>query len=276
MNDNNYFMNQIIFITDGNPTIGETNTDKITLNVKAANDLSNIDKYSSKISIFSFGIGRDSNDSSWVSDLNHLFLRKLSLNNNGFYKRIKTVSADTAFSDHFNILSKPVLSNIEIKYDNCDITDITCTKFNTLYSGNDLIVCGQINNMRNNISDMNLNVSISGITGKQIEYNNTLITKPFHVNKQLTIHLNNNQQENKNIERIFAYLTLQQLADNKLKYNDMIEIDQDEQKENDKYPLSIALKYQFVTPWTSMIVVKQDNNNNNNNNKCDFDDIKDE
>eukprot|EP01084_Bolivina_argentea_P304116 525150_1 len=40
MNDNNYFMNQIIFITDGNPTIGETNTDKITLNVKAANDLS--------------------------------------------------------------------------------------------------------------------------------------------------------------------------------------------------------------------------------------------
>eukprot|EP01084_Bolivina_argentea_P279939 478657_1 len=37
----------------------------------------------------------------------------------------------------------------------------------------------------------------------------------------------------------------------------MIEIDDDEKKEVESIPLSIALKYQFVTPWTSMIVVKK-------------------
>eukprot|EP01083_Nonionella_stella_P218767 784197_1 len=37
----------------------------------------------------------------------------------------------------------------------------------------------------------------------------------------------------------------------------MIEIDDDEKKEAESLPLSIALKYQFVTPWTSMIVVKK-------------------
>eukprot|EP01084_Bolivina_argentea_P301114 519380_1 len=168
MNNDNYFMNQIIFITDGNPTIGETNTDKITLNVKNVNDISAIDKYSSKISIFSFGIGRDGNDSAWIGDLNHLFLRKLSLNNNGFYKRIKQKTADTTFAEYFTILSKPVLSNINVEYNNKNISNVTKTSFNTLYSGNDLIICGKINNTKHNKQkSVTLNATINAVTGKQ-------------------------------------------------------------------------------------------------------------
>eukprot|EP01084_Bolivina_argentea_P037428 69228_1 len=41
----------------------------------------------------------------------------------------------------------------------------------------------------------------------------------------------------------------------------MIEIDDDEQKSNDSIPLQLALKYHFITPWTSMIVVKQKDTN---------------
>eukprot|EP01084_Bolivina_argentea_P269187 457428_1 len=79
----NFYVNQIVFISDGQPTIGETNVDKIILNVKNANDISKIDKYSNKISIFSFGVGRDGNGSQWMSDLPHHFLKSLSVNNNG-------------------------------------------------------------------------------------------------------------------------------------------------------------------------------------------------
>ncbi len=37
----------------------------------------------------------------------------------------------------------------------------------------------------------------------------------------------------------------------------MIELDDDEKKDNDSFPMSLAMKYKFVTPWTSMIVVKK-------------------
>eukprot|EP01084_Bolivina_argentea_P224391 379457_1 len=62
----NFFKNQIIFITDGEANTDETNTNKILINIKNANNLNKIDKYNNKISIFSFGIGSDSNDSQWT------------------------------------------------------------------------------------------------------------------------------------------------------------------------------------------------------------------
>ena len=64
----------------------------------------------------------------------------------------------------------------------------------------------------------------------------------------------NNNNDYNNIERIWAYLKLQQFEINKSNKNK----NKEEKKNNDKTsPLSIAIKYKFVTSWTSMIVVKQ-------------------
>ncbi len=134
-----------------------------------------------------FGIGRPGNDSSWCGDLNHLFFKKLSLNNNGFYKRIKQTIADTTFNEYFTILSKSVLSNINIKYNNKNISNITKTNFNTLYCGNDLIICGKINNNNKQIKSIILNATITAITGKQIKDNNKLITKPINITKNIKL-----------------------------------------------------------------------------------------
>ena len=49
------------------------------------------------ISIFTFGVGSDGNGSRWIQDVNHSFLKSLAVNNNGFYKRIKTSNADTSW-----------------------------------------------------------------------------------------------------------------------------------------------------------------------------------
>ena len=94
-------MNQIVLITDGEPNNGESDKNKIITNMQNANDLSKIDKHNSKISIFSFGIGNDGNDSEWINDLNHSFLKSLSLNNNGFYQRIKQTLAHMFNLDQF-------------------------------------------------------------------------------------------------------------------------------------------------------------------------------
>ena len=261
--DNNFYMNQIIFITDGEPNRGERDTKTIISNVKKANDLSNIDKYSKKISIFSFGVGKDGNDSGWINDLNHSFLKLLSLNNNGIYKRIKQTNIDTALTEYYDILSKPVLTNINIKYDgNINIKNLTKTSFNALYSGNDLIICGQLPFGKEVINedtkcddddDDQITATISAITGKEVEGDKTLA---INISKKLKINLDSNEN-NKNIERIWAYLKLQQFAEEELRYDDMIEIDEDEEKEKESLPLSLAMKYKFVTPWTSMIVVKK-------------------
>eukprot|EP01083_Nonionella_stella_P234298 824826_1 len=237
------FLNHIIFITDGEPNRGEQDTKKIIMNVKKAND-------ASQISIFAFGVGQDGNGSQWIGDLNHSFLKILSLNNNGFYKRIKTSFADTSLAQYFRSISQAKLSNITVQYKNKNVTDLTETKFNALYDGSDLIICGKMNS-KNDYFD----VILSGIAGKRVKEKEECVTKARLVSREMRVDIE--AVSASNIERIWAYLKLQELAKRKLLYDDMIQKDEDEQKEEDALPLSLALKYKFVTPWTSMIVVKE-------------------
>eukprot|EP01084_Bolivina_argentea_P274353 467609_1 len=259
----NYYQNQVILLTDGEPTIGETNTDKIVENVKNANNLKGIDKYSSKICVHSFGIGSDRNDGSWTRDLNHNFLKLLSINNYGIYQRIKQTRTDILLNEYFDILSKPVLTNIQIKYTNTNCSDLTKTSFNTLFAGNDIIICGKLHN----IKTLTLTANVTAITGQQIKQNNgKLIVKPININKTIKVKLNpyetndDQKSDDKIINRIWAYLKLKQFSEKRLMDNDMIEFDEDD----DKIPLALAMKYQFVTPWTSMIIVKQKSDNCDN------------
>eukprot|EP00484_Ammonia_sp_Unknown_P017184 CAMPEP_0197027774 /NCGR_PEP_ID=MMETSP1384-20130603/7651_1 /TAXON_ID=29189 /ORGANISM="Ammonia sp." /LENGTH=928 /DNA_ID=CAMNT_0042456677 /DNA_START=52 /DNA_END=2838 /DNA_ORIENTATION=- len=274
----NFFMNQIIFITDGEPNRGESDTKRIIVNVKNANDLQDIDKYSSKINIFSFGVGKDANDSAWINDLNHSFLKSLSVNNNGLYQRIKHTTIDRTLTEYYQILSKPVLSNIRVQYDDDLVHDLTQTRFNTLYYGNDLIVCGQMKRMKHDENaadgeakyneedeqkqhDIPFTATISAITGKQLKSSQQAlvkVSKPINISKRIKIGVDS-AQNNSNVERIWAYLKLQDYAKQKIMYDDMLEIDDDEKKESDAVPLSLAMKYRFVTPWTSMVVVKKKN-----------------
>eukprot|EP01083_Nonionella_stella_P174151 602854_1 len=252
--DNELFINHIMVITDGEPNSGETNTKQIIINVKNANDLSTIDEYNDKISMFSFGVGQDGNHSQWIGDLNHSFLKLLSLNNNGFYKRIKTSFADTALAQYFDILSQPILSNITIEYKNKNVTDSTRTQFNALYVGSDLIVCGKLSNT----DDAYLDVMVTGITGKRVQAKDGCVTKAIHVSSEVRVDIGAiTESKSGTIGRIWAYLKLQEMAKRKLVHDDMIEKDENEEKEEEAVPLSLALQHKFVTPWTSMIVVKE-------------------
>eukprot|EP00484_Ammonia_sp_Unknown_P015947 CAMPEP_0197080930 /NCGR_PEP_ID=MMETSP1384-20130603/214375_1 /TAXON_ID=29189 /ORGANISM="Ammonia sp." /LENGTH=949 /DNA_ID=CAMNT_0042519821 /DNA_START=24 /DNA_END=2874 /DNA_ORIENTATION=+ len=294
--DHEVYMNQIILVTDGEPNVGVSDTKQITLNVQKANRLKG-DK-NNKIGIFSFGVGREGNDSSWVSDLNHSFLKVLSINNNGFYYRIKQTTADSALSEYFSILANPILSQqnnngfyyrikqttadsalseyfsilanpilsqIQVEYPNKNVSELTPTKFNVLYNGNDLIVCGKMKGIDKLKGDdhYNLQLTISATTG--LWASTAKKVKAVSINKTMSVRVPMKQTEveesdikhSNNAERIWAYLTLQEFARKELMFNDMIEFDDDEKIEQAKEPYSLAMKYKFVTPWTSMIVVKK-------------------
>eukprot|EP01083_Nonionella_stella_P110047 321758_1 len=181
----NFYMNQILLITDGEPNNGERDPHKIISNVKDRNNLKDIDPYMSKISIFSFGVGTDSNDSSWIKDLNHSFLKLLSLNNNGFYQRIKSSHTDTALTEYFEILSKPVLFNIDVRYNHKSIRQLSKTTFHTLYAGNDIIICGKMEAADEIQKELCLDLIITATTAKEIRTadDDRCITKPVSIRK---------------------------------------------------------------------------------------------
>eukprot|EP01083_Nonionella_stella_P140367 430318_1 len=253
-NEGSFFVNQIILLTDGEPNDGICDTHEIVRNIRNAND-------SQKISIFCFGIGNDSNTSAWIHDLNHSLLKLLSVHNHGFYKRIKQSMTDASLTTYFNILSTPILSNINIRYLNKNVNHLTATQFNVLYSGNDLIVCGRMENMDND-DCIQLDVIVSALTGlgKEEESTwkriaNSKAVKPMRISKRIKIQ-HNEVNPDANVERIWAYLKLQQFANNRLIHNDMIAMEEDEKQSEQCDALSLAIKHQFVTPWTSMILVQ--------------------
>ena len=91
----------IIFLTDGQPTAGQTSVDEIINETTRWNQMG-------KAPIFSLGIGRD---------VDFEFLKKLSLRNSGFARKIYEAS-DTALqlSNFYKEVSSPLLSNVTFIY----------------------------------------------------------------------------------------------------------------------------------------------------------------
>ena len=122
---------------------------------------------------------------------------------------------------------------------------MTDTKFNALYYENDIIVTEKM--------DMKT-INFSAIAANKIQLNDgKSMVKPIDINKQIAINFDINGIENENAERIWAYLKLQELSKQKL-----IEEDDDEKNEEQSLGLELGMKYKFVIPWTSMIVVKHE------------------
>ena len=92
----------IIFLTDGQPN---RDKDMITTEITKSN--------TGKYSVFSLALGND-------ADIN--FLRKLSLRNSGFARKIYEAS-DTALQlrDFYREVASPLLSNITFKYEAVEV-----------------------------------------------------------------------------------------------------------------------------------------------------------
>lgn len=91
----------IVFLTDGEPTVGEVRPSKIQSTVREFN-------LNPQASIFSLALGNDADFS---------FLKKLSLRNSGFARKIYEAS-DTALqlTDFYRQVASPLLANVTFSY----------------------------------------------------------------------------------------------------------------------------------------------------------------
>ncbi|MCK4236898.1 MAG: VWA domain-containing protein, partial [Candidatus Krumholzibacteria bacterium] len=117
----------IIFLTDGAPTVGETDDDDILKNVKKRN--------SKDARIFSFGVGYD---------VNTYLLDNLSLGNGGMAEYIKPEeSIELKVTSFFSKVSDPIMTDISLEFDRVRIRDLYPTELPDIFNGMQLVLFGR-------------------------------------------------------------------------------------------------------------------------------------
>ncbi|KAL4705045.1 hypothetical protein ACJJTC_009833 [Scirpophaga incertulas] len=219
----------IIFLTDGEPTVGITSPSKIISHTTEINSGPN------KATIYSLAFG---------SDADRKFLRKLSLKNDGFMRHIYEDSdAALQLRDFYRQISSPLLADVKFVYPKNQIKEDSLTKhwFRRYYAGSETVVAGRVSETATELSPQVQ--AFCGVDGDFIR------RIPFEVMPVAPV-----RNSFFPLERLWAYLTVKQLLDER-----DAEDNPDENKSPDspsKKALAIALKYEFVTPLTSLVVVK--------------------
>ncbi|XP_018575187.2 inter-alpha-trypsin inhibitor heavy chain H3-like [Anoplophora glabripennis] len=198
----------IVFLTDGEPNVGVYWTEEI---VELVTHLNTKDKV--PIFSLSFGDGADKD-----------FLRKLSLKNLGFSRHIyEAADASLQLQDFYKQISSPLLHDIKFKYD-AEVAEVTRTWFPVYFRGSELVVAGRCEE-----KIVPTVIDCRGPRGPIIIRSAT-------------------ERPVTSLERLWAYLTVKQLLDEKDSSANPEELT--------KRAVNLALKYSFVTDVTSLVVVK--------------------
>uniref|UniRef100_UPI003F65BE93 uncharacterized protein LOC100003906 isoform 16 precursor n=1 Tax=Danio rerio TaxID=7955 RepID=UPI003F65BE93 len=210
----------LILLTDGDPTAGETNIEKIMANVKEA--------IGSKFPLYCLGFGYD---------VNFDFLTKMSLENNAVARRIYEDSdADIQLQGFYDEVAVPLLTDIQLSY--AGGKHLTKSSFGLYFNGSEIVVSGQITD--NSVETFTTEV-IAVSKGNNVMYQDTVMMKDASDVKP----------ENEDfMQRLWAYLTVKQLLERQVLLKGK------EQEDEKEEALQLSLKYQFVTPLTSMVVTK--------------------
>jgi len=119
--------NMIVFMTDGRPTVGETEISEIVKN--------SVKNNTKKVKIFSFGIG---------DDLNAVLIDKISDKNNGTSDFIKPgAEIEAVISSFYDKVAFPVLTDIKLKINGVKTYDLFPYKLNDLFKGEELRIFGR-------------------------------------------------------------------------------------------------------------------------------------
>ncbi len=146
--DKNDRPKMLVYMTDGLPTVGETNVDKIIANLKASKTVD--------VRIFPFGFGYD---------VNTALLDKLGSENSGISDYVQPKEdLEIKVSNFFARVSSPVLSDLELDMGPVETEFMYPRKPGDLFKGMQIAMIGRYKNA----SDLqNIAVLLRGKTGRE-------------------------------------------------------------------------------------------------------------
>ncbi|KAJ8872034.1 hypothetical protein PR048_028374, partial [Dryococelus australis] len=186
----------MIFLTDGESNVGESDPEKI---VGIVTDKNGADG----VSIFALAFGDYANSQ---------FLKKLALRNSGFARKIYEAS-DSALQlrDFYRVVSSPLLAKVTFNYpeDQVEEGTLSQTNFSTYFSGSELVVAGKLKS-----SELTGHLTAKSSNGTTSIPFGPLRVVPFP-DWELAAHHRpeRNYSDAGFMERLWAYLTIQQLLE---------------------------------------------------------------
>ncbi|NWW84093.1 ITIH4 inhibitor, partial [Rhynochetos jubatus] len=218
-------VSMIILLTDGQPTSGERSVEVIQENIQKA--------VNGKYALFCLGFG---------FDVSYKFLEKMALSNGGIARRIyENADAALQLQGFYQEVATPILMKIEMQYPENAIEGLTKNNFKLFFEGSEIVVSGKISNELDILPvEIKAQAHGSDLTLKE-EANVEEKEKVFHNQSYIFGNF---------IERLWAYLTIQQLLEKS------ISAQEEDQKTLEAQALALSLQYSFVTPLTSMVVTK--------------------
>ncbi|XP_020827214.2 LOW QUALITY PROTEIN: inter-alpha-trypsin inhibitor heavy chain H4-like [Phascolarctos cinereus] len=219
-------VSMVILLTDGDPTEGERDPQKIQENVKAA--------VGGHYYLYCLGFG---------FDVNYAFLEKLALENGGVARRIYEDSdADLQLQDFYQEVANPLLTMVKFQYPENSVEMLTQDSFRVFFQGSELVVAGKLQPQAQDL----LSAQVKG----QLHTQNFTFQTEVNVADKEKVFQSPKYIFHNFMERLWAYLTIQQLLEK------VVSASGDEQKSLEAQALDLSLKFSFVTPLTSMVVTK--------------------
>jgi Ca-activated chloride channel family protein len=139
----------LVFMTDGLPTVGETNVDKIIANLRSAK--------TTDVRIFPFGFGYD---------VNTTLLDRIGSENSGISDYIQPKEdLEVKISNFFEKVSSPVLSDIAIDWGTVNTDLMYPRQVTDLFRGGQIAIIGRY---RNESDVQNTVITLRGKSGREV------------------------------------------------------------------------------------------------------------
>lgn len=205
----------IVFMTDGLPTVGEANADRIIENFKKVKNV--------EVRMFPFGFGYD---------VNTTLLDKLGSENAGISDYVQPKEdLEIKVSNFFAKVSSPVLSDLEVDFGGAQVDYMYPRKLSDIFKGIQISIIGRY---KNSTDLQNITVHLKGKSNNQ--------TRTFSYN-DLNFPLR--AEKNDFLPRLWASRRvgwlLEQIRNN------------GETKETRDEVVELGTKYGLVTPYTSYL-----------------------
>lgn len=208
----------LVFMTDGLPTVGETNVDKIIKNAQAIKV--------ENLRMFTFGVGYD---------VNTTLLDKLAAENSGTADYVEPKEdLEIKVSNFFTKVNSPVLTDLELDFGGVQTDLMYPRKMTDIFKGSQLTIIGRY---RNSGDLNNITLHLKGKTGRETRtFNYSNLDFPLRA------------RENDFLPRLWATRRVGWLIE-QIRSNG-------ENKEIRDEIVELGTRYGIVTPYTSYLATE--------------------